>query len=639
MVVKRYKKNPILEPKAIHSWEAHAVFNGCPIEKGNKTYLIYRALSLPHYHSLANTRMMVSDIGITAPSDDGIDFHDRKRFIIPEHSWEKYGCEDPRVTKLNNKYYIFYTALSTYPFTADGIKVGLAISKDLKTIEEKHLITPFNAKAMSLFSEKINNKLWTILTVNTDRPPAKICLASFNKEEELWDENYWKRWYDEYEKYSLPLQHNPRDHIEIGAPPLKTKYGWLLIYSYIRNYFTPNRLFGVEAALLDLKDPFKVIAQTKAPFLVPEEYYEKMGYIPNIVFPSGALLKNNQIYLYYGAADTTCCLAFIDLPILMKKLLKKEKPVKFERATKKPLIIPNPKHPWESKATLNPGAIYLAGKVHLIYRAMSKDNTSVFGYANSKDGIHLDHRSPEPAYVPREHFEQKLIPGGNSGCEDPRLTKIDDKIYMCYTAFNGRNPPRVALTWITEKDFLAKKWNWSKPVLISAPNIDDKDACIFPEKLAGKYFIIHRSGEDIDSALVPSLDFENTHWLEEYRWIAPRKGWWDSQKVGISAPPIKTDKGWILLYHGVSEDKIYRLGAILLDLKDPLKIIARTDNPLFEPETKYEKKGIVDNVVFPCGAVAIRDKIYIYYGGADQVIGVATIPIKKLLNIFESCKC
>ncbi|MBU1112119.1 MAG: hypothetical protein KJ896_05040, partial [Nanoarchaeota archaeon] len=454
-----------------------------------------------------------------------------------------------------------------------------------------------------------------------------------------WQEAYWNKWYHKHEKYSLPLKRGPQDHIEIGAPPLKTKYGWLLIYSYIRNYFTSNRIFGVEVALLDLKNPFKVIGQTKAPLLVPEEYYEKMGYIPNIVFPSGALLKNDQIYLYYGAADTTCCLAFIDLPLLINKLLKKEKPVKFERSSKKPLITLNLKHSWESKATLNPGAIYLDGKVHLIYRAMSKENTSVFGYANSKDGVHLDYRSLEPIYLPRESFEQKFVANGNSGCEDPRLTKIEDKIYMCYTAFDGKNPPRVALTWITEKDFLAQEWNWSKPVLISAPNIDDKDACIFPEKIAGKYFIIHRSGDDIDSALVSSLEFNDSIWLEEYRWIAPRVGWWDSQKVGISAPPIKTSKGWVLLYHGVSDDKIYRVGAILLDLKDPLKVIARTDEPLFEPETVYEKKGQIPNVVFPCGAVAIKDKIFMYYGGADQVIGVATISIKKLLKVFESCKC
>lgn len=636
MYVKRYEKNPILVPKNIHSWEALAVFNGCPIEKDNKIYLIYRALSLPHYHSLANTKMIVSDIGIS-PSDDGINFHDRKRLIIPEKKWEKFGCEDPRVTKLNNKYYIFYTALSNYPFTADGIKVGLAISNDLCSIKEKHLITPFNAKAMSLFPEKINNKLWTILTVNTDRPPAKICLASFKKEKDLWNQPNWNKWYKKHNKFALELKHGPNDHIEIGAPPIKTKYGWILIYSYIRNYFTNKRLFGIEVALLDLKNPYKIISQTKAPLLVPEEYYEKMGYIPNIVFPSGALLKNDKIHLYYGAADTTCCLAYIDFKILINKLLKNRKQIKFIRASKKPIL--TPKSSFEELATFNPGAIYLNGKVHLIYRAMSKDNTSVFGYANSKNGIKIDYRSKDPIYVPREPFEQKIIRNANSGCEDPRLTKIEDKIYMCYTAFDGKNPPRIALTSIKVKDFLDMKWNWTKPVLISAPNIDDKDACIFPEKIQGNYFIIHRSGDDIDSALVPSLNFDGKSWIEEYRWFAPRPGWWDSKKIGIVAPPIKTEKGWILFYHGVSENLVYRVGAVLLDLENPLKIIARTEDPLFEPELKFEKEGIVNNVVFPCGAIEIKDKIFIYYGAGDKVTGVAYIKTKDLLKCLKEYRC
>ena len=107
---------------------------------------------------------------------------------------------------------------------------------------------------------------------------------------------------------------------------------------------------------------------------------------------------------------------------------------------------------------------------------------------------------------------------------------------------------------------------------------------------------------------------------------------WDSLKVGISAPPIKVDKGWILLYHGVSdEDHNYRVGAVLLDSKDPTKIISRTDEPIFEPETAYEKVGQVANVVFPCGAVKIKDKIFVYYGGGDSITGVATVEVEKLL--------
>lgn len=639
MIIERYDKNPILAPNKNQSWEAESVLNGCPIEKGNKIFLVYRAISLPHYHTLARTKLMVSDIGI-AESADGKNFYNRKRFIVPEYEWERFGCEDPRITKLNDKYYIFYTALSEYPFRAEGIKVGLAISKDLTHIQEKHLVTPFNAKAMALFPDRIAGKIWVILTVHTDKPPAEICLALLEKEEDLWSEKYWQKWYQNFEKYALPLQRRPQDHIEVGAPPIKTKYGWLVLYSYIKNYFSNNRLFGIEAVLLDLKNPIKILARTDYPLLTPEEYYERIGLVPNVVFPSGALMKKNSLYCYYGTADTTCSLAFIDMHGLINKMLKKGvKTEKFTRAKKNPIILPIKNHPWEAKLTFNPAAIYLDGKVHILYRAMSDDNTSTIGYAQSKDGLHIDYRSAEPVFIPRKPFEQKLTPGGNSGSEDPRLTKIDDRIYMLYTAFDGKNPPRVALTWIKAKDFLAQKWNWEKPVLISPPDQDDKDAALFPEKIKGKYLVIHRGGDDIDLSFCQTLNFDGTWWLEEYRWISPRKGMWDSKKVGIVAPPIKTDQGWLALYHGVSENNTYRVGAVLCDRKDPTKIIARTDEPIFEPETIYEKDGEISNVVFPCGVVLIGSKIFMYYGGADKVVGVATMELEKLLKTLESCRC
>lgn len=639
MLIARYDKNPILKPNSHQSWEAEAVFNCCPIKKDNVIYLLYRAMSLPHYHASAETRIKVSDIGI-AEGIDGTHFSNRRRFIVPEESWEKFGCEDPRVTKLDDKYYIFYTALGEYPFRAEGIKVGLAISKDLKTIQEKHLVTPFNAKAMTLFPEKINGKIWAILTVHTDKPPARICTVTFDKEEEMWSESFWKKWYADFEKHSLPLQRKPQDQIEVGAPPIKTKYGWLLIYSYIQNYFSPNKLFGMEAVLLDLNDPSKIIASTKVPILTSEEYYERIGIVPNVIFPSGTMLQKDILYLYYGATDTTCCLAFIDLyPFLDQFLMTKKTFPKLKRAKENPIISPIKNHPWESRATFNPSALYLDDKIHIIYRAMSEDNTSVFGYAMSKNGIKIDYRHPEPIYLPKMPFEQKLQPHGNSGAEDPRLTKIEQKIYMTYTAFDGKNPPRVALTFILVKDFLAQKWNWATPVLISPPDFDDKDACIFPEKIGGKYIIIHRVGDDIDLSYSDTLDFDGKTWIEEYRWITPRKGWWDDKKVGAAAPPIKTKEGWILFYHSVSGDNIYRVGAVLLDLKDPIKIIGRTIEPLFEPETVYEKIGQIPNVVFPCGVVEIDDNLLIYYGGADQVVGVSCIKTNELIDSLKTYKC
>ena len=634
MIIKRAKENPILKPTIIRAWEAEGVFNGCPVIKDNKTYLLYRAFSMPHYHDGARANITTSDIGI-AESKDGISFEGRRRFIVPEHNWERFGCEDPRVTKLGGKYYIFYTALSHYPPRAEGIKVALAISKDLKKVEEKHLVTPFNAKAMALFPEKINGKIWAILTAHTDNPPSKICLASFKKEKEIWSEVYWEKWYKNLEKHSLPLQRKFEDHVEVGAPPLKTKYGWLLFYAHIRNYFSSRRLFGVEAVLLDLKNPSKIIARFENPVLTPREYYERIGLVPNVVFPSGALIKGDWVNLYYGAADTTCCLVYIKLSTLLREMLGKNDEARLIRFTENPILSPLKKHAWESKCAFNPAAIYLGGKVHIIYRAVSEDDTSVFGYATSKDGVRIDYRSPEPIYVPRESFEQKAPHGGNSGCEDPRITNIDGKIYMCYTAFDG-NIPRVALTHVSVKDFLRQKWNWSKPVLISPADLNDKNAHIFPEKVKGKYLIVHRVGYDIDYSYSDTLDFKGETFLEEQRWIYTRKGWWDSRKIGAAAPPIKTKQGWIMLYHGISdEDGAYRVGAVLLDLKNPTKILARTINPILEPETSYEKAGLISNVVFPCGNVVLGNKLFVYYGGADKVVGVAAIEVNKLLKTLK----
>ena len=632
MIVKRLDENPVLKPKRNHLWEAQAVFNGCPVKKGENILLLYRALSLPYYHALTNTRLPLSSIGI-ARSKDGVHFAGRRRFIFPEYSWERFGCEDPRVTKFNHSYYIFYTALSTWPPTSEGIKVGLAISKDLKRVSGKHLVTPFNAKAMALFPQRIGGKIYAILTVHTDRPPVKMCLAAFDKEEDIWSESYWQVWYKDFEKYALPLQRRPEDFLEVGAPPLRTKDGWLLLHSYIQGYLSEDKetLFGVEAVLLDLEDPFKILARSELPLLIPEEYYERIGLVPNIVFPSGALVSRRRLYIYYGAADTTCCVASVRLSPLLGLLLKRMEILRLQRAEENPIIQPIKEHPWESKATFNAGALYLQGRVHIIYRAMSEDNTSVFGYATSRDGLHIDYRSPEPIYTPRQEFEQK-------GCEDPRLTMIGSRIYMVYTAYNGKNPSRVAVSFISVENFLKRKWHWSKPVLITPPEFDNKDAFLFPKEFDGKYICVHRLGNCIDYDFCSSLNFKGNVWLEEHRWIERRKGWWDSEKVGAAAPPIKTREGWVMLYHGMSEDRVYRVGAVLLDLKNPVKILARTIYPIFEPEAQYEREGQVPNVVFPCGNVLLGSELYVYYGGGDSVVGVATVKIKELLKILKLCQ-
>ncbi|MDP3769382.1 MAG: hypothetical protein U1A25_01900 [Candidatus Sungbacteria bacterium] len=623
-IFQRSKYNPILGPLQEHAWESQATFNGCPIVDNGKTHLVYRAVSNQH----------VSSIGY-AVSAKGIHFTNRKQLITPEQEWEKYGCEDPRVTKLNKKFFIFYTALSTYPFNADGIKIAVAITKDFKTIEEKHLVTPFNAKAMVLFPEKIKGKIAALLTVNTDRPPSHVCIAFFDKEEDIWSPEYWKKWYASLDTHIVHLKRDPRDHLEVGAPPVKTKKGWLFFYSYIENYFSPPPTFGIEAALLDLKHPDRILERTGKAIMVPEADYERRGNVANIVFPTGCLMAGNTITLYYGAADTTCSTATARFDALYKELSKPEAQIfTFTRFAGNPIIKPDPAHSWESKATFNPAVLFLKNRIHILYRAMSADNTSVIGYAASKDGCHIDTRLPQPVYVPREDFEQKLVAGGNSGCEDPRITKIGSKLFMCYTAYNGKDTPRVALTSISVQDFLNKKWNWKKPVLISPPAIDDKDAALFPEKIKGKYAVLHRIGVSIWIDFVNDLKFNGTKWIGGEILMNPRTGHRDSRKIGIAGPPIKTKHGWLLLYHGISkkEDHHYHLRAALLDLRDPRKVLVRTQHPIFEPELPYEKEGQVANVVFSCGSAVIKDELLVYYGAADQVIGVASIQLSDILK-------
>lgn len=311
-----------------------------------------------------------------------------------------------------------------------------------------------------------------------------------------------------------------------------------------------------------------------------------------------------------------------------------------QRFNENPILEPVAEHPWEAKAVFNPGVCATGKCIHLLYRAMSHDDTSVIGYACTKDGVHIDERLVDPVYVPRELFEKKYQLGVGSGCEDPRLTKIGDRIYMCYTAYDGVNPPRIALSSISVSDLEAKEWKWSKSVLISPPGVDDKDAAIFPKKINGKFVILHRIGLSIWIDFVSSLLFDGDSWLGGKILMEPRKGISDSRKIGICGPPIETSDGWLLLYHGVSkeDDRRYVIRAALLDLNDPTHVLARTKHPIFEPEQSYEKIGLVSNVVFPCGSVVRDGMLHVYYGGADKVVGVATVELDQLLGLLREEK-
>ena len=626
-IIKRSSRNPLIAPLNDKPWEARGTFNPSPVKVGNITHLLYRALGRP---DALMTPAGISTIG-KALSLDGRHFQNRRQFIIPQESWEKYGCEDPRATFFEGKYYIFYTALGGMPFGPGNIKVACAISKDLETIEERHLITPFNAKAMALFPERVNGKITLIVTAHTDEPPSKIAIVQCDKMEELWDLSFWETWHKDIDSHVINPLRGDRDHVEVGAPPLKTKNGWLLFYSYFQNYYDgeDKRVAGIEALLLDLVDPHAIVGKTKGPIMVPQEIYEQYGIVPNVVFPSGALLqKNDRVDIYYGGADTVCARASLNLPDLLSAMLPERRIELAIRAKENPILKPIPEHPWESKAVFNAAAIDIDETIHLVYRAVGEDGISRLGYAATKNGIKITERSKAPIYEPRADFESR-------GCEDPRLTRIGNTIYMAYTAFDGQNPWRAALSIISVKDFAARRWDkWSPPQLITPDIVQDKDTCILPETVGGQYMLLHRIDPQICADFLDTLDFKKSRLTRCIEIMGPRPGMWDSQKIGIAGPPIKTKKGWLLIYHGVSKTGTYRLGAVLLDLKNPSIVISRSVDTIFEPLEEYERVGMVRNAVFSCGAVVRGDTILIYYGGADTVLGVAKVSMKKLLKIL-----
>ena len=641
-ILKRVPENPILKPNQQNVWEHDGAFNGCVTFVDGVYHMVYRALSSSQVQN--GVGMQVSSIGY-AKSFDGINFTDHKQLVTPTQDWESYGCEDPRITYMDGKFYIFYTALSVYPFTAYGIKLAVAVTKDFNEVE-KHPVTTFNSKAMGLFPEKINGKYAALLTINTDIPPAKIALAYFDTEDQIWSPYYWTEWYENANNHMYHLMRDVGDQVELGSPPIKTDRGWLVIYSYIKSYMSNQKNFGVEAILLDLEDPLKIIGRTEGSLLNPEEKYETEGNVPNITFPSGALIHDGNLMIYYGAADTSTALASCNLNDLLDTIKPIESPIpsesypqpkKFTRFEGNPIITPTLELEWQALATYNPTAIFEDGKVHIIYRGQATSGVSYFGYASSKDGFHIDENLDYPIYVPRENFEKNTKPTGNSGCEDPRITKIGERFYMTYTAYDGTNPPRVALTSISVQDFLSKNWNWEIPKLISPPGVDDKDACIIKKGTGDGYIAFHRLGNVIWLDFLRDLDFPERKYLTGGIMAQARPDKWDNIKIGIAGPPIETEHGWILLYHAVCNPGfVYKIGAMLLDYEDPRKVLARTEEPLLEPEKDYELNGLVPNVVFACGSVVMNGVIYMYYGGADSVVGVATMPLNSLLDVLKT---
>lgn len=312
--------------------------------------------------------------------------------------------------------------------------------------------------------------------------------------------------------------------------------------------------------------------------------------------------------------------------------------MQLERYEGNPILKPNPENWWESYTVFNPGAVLKDGKVYLLYRAVGehKQYISRLGLAISGDGFNFERVSTKPVFEPGRAYDRWA-------CEDPRITELEGEIYITYVALSKPALTSGKLSYtalLSTKDFR----NFKRFGLITSRKVDDRDTVLFSEKIKGKYAMLHRPQECTNSG----LDYwewktgdPSSIWLafskDIKRWgmgqvlMKPQEEW-EQRKIGIGPPPIKTTNGWLLIYHGVDKNFVYRAGAALLDLNDPTKVIGRLSYPILEPEEDYEKIGDVPNVVFPCGAVILGKKLFIYYGGADEVCCVAT---KNLNDILE----
>lgn len=328
--------------------------------------------------------------------------------------------------------------------------------------------------------------------------------------------------------------------------------------------------------------------------------------------------------------------------------------MKLEKYSGNPILSPNSKQPWESLVVCNPGVIYHQGKFYMLYRCAGNDTSHVtrFGLATSKDGFNFKRTSTKPILSPS-------VDGEDAGCiEDPRIVKIDGNFFITYayrpysprrywlntdnSAFNPRDKtqPKAFGENLTSSGLLLSKdfKTFRRLGRITDPTLDDRDVILFPEKINGKFALLRRpmqwAGPKYKTkypAIWICFGDDLLKWDKNYL-LAKGKFHWE-RKIGGSTPPLKHAKGWFVIYHGVDAKGIYHAGAMILDLKDPRKVIARTPEPILSPEAEYEWRGLYPHgVVFPTANVVMDGELFVYYGCADKFICVATANFDQLVN-------
>ena len=309
----------------------------------------------------------------------------------------------------------------------------------------------------------------------------------------------------------------------------------------------------------------------------------------------------------------------------------------FRRYTGNPILTPE-QWPYTVNAVFNPGVVKVGEDTLLLVRVEDRSGISHLGVARSPDGYTNWAIEPEGG--------DQMLPGHHGetwGIEDPRITQCGEEYMIVYTGFS-RGGPLVCLA--VTRDFRT----FERRGIIMPP--DDKDAALLPCRFNDRWALLHRpsSGDGLDghagSHIWLSWSPDLRHWGDHEVLVHARQGgWWDANKIGLGPPPLLTDYGWLIFYHGVRETAagaIYRVGLALLDRNDPGLVIMRGNEWIFGPETEYERSGDVPGVVFPCGWVLEDDgrTIRLYYGAADTSVCVASGDLEEIVGyLHRHCIC
>jgi len=288
--------------------------------------------------------------------------------------------------------------------------------------------------------------------------------------------------------------------------------------------------------------------------------------------------------------------------------------------------------PYPANTVFNPGVARVDGHVALLARVEDMRGISVLHVARSADGISGWTFDDEPLLSPHPDHPEEIW-----GCEDPRLTWLDDEQLwaITYTAYSQRGP-MVALATTTDFRTVERLGAVMPP--------EDKDAALFPCRFDGRWAMIHRptplrGGAHIWVSYSPDL----RHWGDHTMLLEARDGaWWDAGKIGLGPPPLLTEDGWLILYHGVhltSAGPIYRVGFALTAADEPTRLLRRSQGWVFGPSAPYEREGDVPQVVFPCGWLIdeAADRLLMYYGSADTSISLATASLSDVMAYLRTC--